>query len=244
MKRVLVILILLACGKTNRLPDEAWGISDYASAGLHIDEPWSAAEYTTAASILKSVTADHRERLPRFRGTKSGPVFDKLLADLPDDRGQPVAERFGAHVQRYDAVNTISKLYVENQFAAVPREYIELSGALLREATVLTRDADAFLASFGPDDPKREVRLAGFAKMKAGYGMMLLGGLLIARESRVPMADRVAMIRHVTAALPTLFPEAPAEAQGNIREAIATLLAAHSRGALHDAVAAAQQAIR
>ncbi|HSD87875.1 MAG TPA: hypothetical protein VLB44_10190 [Kofleriaceae bacterium] len=238
-----VLVLVLACTKTNHneVSAEEWGIADYANVGLHVDRPWAPDDYTIAARVLEQQTAGHRERLPRFHGEKSGVLFTKLVTDLPDDGSAPVQERFTAHFTRGEALNAISKLYVESAYATPSREWIELMGASLREAVVLARMSDAFLASLGPDDPRRDVRLGGLAKMKQGYGGMLLGGLLVGDQTRVPEDDRVAMLTHVTAALPTLFPFCASETQRNIRDVITKQVAAFPAGKLHDAIVAAQQ---
>jgi hypothetical protein len=118
MKRALILLtmLVLACTKpkTNELPREAWSVEDYAKAGLRIDKPWTADDYTTAAKVLQQEAAGHQERLPRFRGVKSGAVFEKLITDLPDDRGVPVRDRFLAHATRGEE-------YLRNSFARVDR---------------------------------------------------------------------------------------------------------------------------
>jgi len=245
MKRwhLVALLLAVACTKSNRLPAEAWGVTDYAGAGLQIDKPWTPGDYAAAAEVLASVTVGHRERLPRFRGKKSGAVLAKLLVDLPHDSAQPVEQRFIAHATRGEALNAIAKLYVPNQLDAPPREWIELMGASLREAVVLETDADAFVASFGPDDPKRANRLEGLEKMKAGNGSMLLGGLLVADQVRLPEDDRVAMLQHVTAALPILFPRTPADTQQQIRDVVAKQVAGFPAGTLRDAAVAAQKAL-
>src|SRR5262245_5854529 len=90
VKRSLVLLLVLACTKmSNQLPAEVWDTNDYAAAGIGIDKPWGVAELGTAALRLEQVAKDHRERLPRFRGAKSGAVFAKLVADLADDSSRP-----------------------------------------------------------------------------------------------------------------------------------------------------------
>lgn len=244
MKRVLVLAMLLACSqpKSNQLPPEAWGVGDYASAGLAIDKPWSAADHVHAAEVLKEQATGHRDRLPRYRGAKSGAVFAKLVEPLPPDADQPLAARFAAHVQRGDAANQLSHLYAENEWAPPTREWVELMGVALREAAILAPLADPFLASFGPEDPSRQVRLDGLAKMKRGYGMMMLGGLMVGGDTRVPEEIRIAMVDHVAAALPVLFPITPAETQGQIREQAKKLVDNLPKGALRDAVIAAQKA--
>jgi hypothetical protein len=247
MKRVLVVLVVLACSckaKTNDLPGEAWSAADYASAGLATDKPWTHADHTRAAAVLAQQTAGHRDRLPRFQGAKSGAVFAKLIATLPPDDDQPIADRFIAHVERYEATNAISKLYVENALAVPTREWIELMGALLRESVVLATAAQPFLASFGPDDPQRDGRLRGLAKMQSGFGQMILGSLLTAGDLRVPEADRLALVEHVNAALPVLLPQAPAETQQQIRTQVTALVDKLPAGKLRDRVREAQAIVK
>lgn len=245
MKHALVLLVLVACGrsKTNQLPAEAWGVDDYAKAGIAIDKPWGADDFTNAATVLAQVTTGHRERLPRYQGPKSGPVFAKLLVPVAQGDDVAIAERFATHGQRAEALNAISKLYVEHEMAPFTRESIELMGAMLAEASALASTADPFLASFGPDDPQREARLGGLAKMKTGYGMMVLGNLMVAGDARVPELDRIALVQHVTTAMPVLFPFVPADTQQLIRKQAVKLVDGLPKGALRDAVVAAKAAI-
>ena len=242
MKRVLVLLIVLACHKSsNELATETWGVRDYAEAGLDIAKPWTSADHAHAAEVLAKVTDGHRDRLPHYRGAKSGAVFDKLIAPLPPDGDRPINERFLVHSDRYNATNAISKLYFKDLLGPTSREGIELFGALLREATILRASAEDFLTTFGPDDPKREVRAEGLAKMNAGYGLMLVGCLQIAADTRQSMDDRVAIVKHVTAALPVLFAAAPAETRQQIRKQLLSL--AQAKGELGVAIASARDTI-
>jgi hypothetical protein len=79
--------------------------------------------------------------------------------------------------------------------------------------------------------------------MKSGFGLMVYGGLMVADQRRLPDDDRVAMLAHVTNALPTMFPFINPATQDKIREVIAKQVAAFPAGRLHDAIVAAQQAI-
>ena len=247
MKRGLILLLLVAIGcsssKPSALPAEAWGVDDYAKVGLRIDKPWAPADYTNAATVLQRETAGHRERLPHFRGAKSGPVFDKIITDLVDDPAASVKDRLGAHMERGEAVNAISKLYLEDPYATPSREWIELNAVGMREAVVLSSLIQPFLDSLGSDDPSREVRLGGVEKMRAGYGQVLLGGLLVADQLRVPKDDRVAMLGHITKVLPALYPTLTPELQRQIRDLIGKQVKAFPAGKLHDAIVAAQQAL-
>jgi hypothetical protein len=244
MKRdaLLVGLVwLVGCGspRANDLPAETWGVAEFAQAGLRIDKPWRPEDLTAAAAVLDA----HRDRLPHFHGARSGEVFAKLVTPLPDDGAAPVTERFHAHMLRGEALNAISKLYLENLLAKPPREFIEVMGAYLGEAAELARLAEPFLATFGPDDPKHQARLDGLAQMKRGYGQMLLGGLLVAEDARVPEADRLAMLGYVTTALPTLLPATEPAVQQRIRDNLANQIDKTSAGAPHDAFVAARRAL-
>ncbi len=246
MERALLVVVtlgLLGCAKTkpNDLPAEAWDVADYAKAGLVIDKPWHPDDLTTAATVLKEQCSDHRERLPHFRGAKSGPVFAKLLAPLADARAASTSDQFAVHAQRGEALNQLSKLYTENLLAAPSREFIEVMGTYLGEAATLAVTADAFVATFGSDDPKHRARLDGLAQMKHGYGEMLRGGLLIAEDTRVPEQDRRAMLGYVSAVMPKLLPFADPATQQTIRDNLAKQ--AETQGPLHEGFVAVQQAL-
>jgi hypothetical protein len=79
--------------------------------------------------------------------------------------------------------------------------------------------------------------------MRSGFGTMILGGLLVADQLGLPEEDRVAMLAHVTQALPALFPVLSPEAQRQIRDLIGKQVAVFPAGKLHDAIVAAQQAL-
>jgi hypothetical protein len=72
---------------------------------------------------------------------------------------------------------------------------------------------------------------------------MLLGAVLVADQTRLSDDDRIAMLEHVTAALPVLFPPAHADTQQRIRDALAKEAAGFPAGRLRDAAAAAQRAL-
>jgi hypothetical protein len=248
MKRALVLLVLLlavACKKTktNDLPEEAWGADDYAAVGLRSDQPWTGADYTRAASVLGEQTKGHRERLPRYQGAKSGALFARLIEPLPPDADKPIGERFVAHMERYHAANAISKLYVENALAVPTREWVELTGVLMREGSALAGMAEELIASFGPDDPKREVRLDGLAKMRRGFGELILGSLLTAGDTRVPEVDRIAAVGHVNTAMPALIPFAEPGTKTQIREQVKRLVDGLPGGKLKQEVRKTQATI-
>src|SRR4051794_24919887 len=129
MMRTCLLVVLLACGPRGA-PPEAWGTADYVAAG--VPDPghaWSSAELTKASAAIAAAAADHDDRLPRFRGARSGAVFARLLEAPADDATRPVAPRLGEHLARYEALNQVQKPYVHG-LATPTREQVELAGAL------------------------------------------------------------------------------------------------------------------
>jgi hypothetical protein len=242
---VLAIALLIGCSKkSNDLPAEAWGVADYTAAGLPApDHTWTLAELAGASKLLVEIGASHPERLPRFDGKLSGVVFARFIEAASADPTMPIDQRVGVHANRYQAINAFSKAYVKNALAAPSREWIELMGALLREAVAIESVTDAFFASLGPDDPTRDTRVAGMAKMRLGWAGMLTGGFLVADNLTVPEPDRIALVHHMTQSLPILFPKVAPEHQQRIREIVRKMVEGHRPGPLRDALATAEQAL-
>lgn len=230
--RALILVALLACGSSksaNDLPPEAWGVEDYAKAGIPaIDHAWTIDEHEAAAAALVKAAEGHPERLPRLQGAKSGPVFARIVEARGDDE-------FVAHARRFEAGNQISKLYMVNEMAAVNAEYLAIMGAMLREAAMLETGGEAFLASFG-DDPSVPARRDGLRKMRSGWGQMLLGGVMILADVRVAEAARLAFAADLRAVFPTIYPKLQPSDQALIRSQLSRLHDGLTSGPLRDAL--------
>jgi len=241
MRWFCLVAVLLAYGFHDARAD-AWGTSDYVAAG--VPDPagaWSSAELKKAVDAIAQAAADHPERLPRYRGAKSGAVFAKLLEAPRDDFAAPITTRLGAHLERFEAVNRASKLYA-NGLGAPPREQIELFSALLHEAVEIGALSGPFLATFSRDDPSLPVRRKGLITFREGVGGMLLGSAMIADNRQVPDADRLVVLGYLADTAPALLPPLPIAAQDSIRAYIDKLVVA-TKGDLHDAAVRLQRAI-
>jgi hypothetical protein len=196
------------------------------------DHIWSNRELTAAAAFL----ASRPGRLPVYPSA----VFARLVEALPDRPDATPEQLIPTHMERYDSLKAIAKLYM----TPIPRrESIELLGALLREAVVLEGALAPFLASLGPNDPQRDVRMEGLKKWHVGTTGMAMGALLVADDRRVPREDRRAMVSYLRRALPALYPGFPATDQQWIRRQLAALIAAVGPGPLYEELVAAQRAL-
>ena len=248
MRWLLVMAILFACGvpaaraETGDAKADAWGTKDYVAAG--VPDPvhaWSPPELGKAVDAIAQAAADHAERLPRYRGAKSGKVFARLIEVPPEDMSVPVPDRMIAHLQRYEAMNKASKWYA-NGLGPPPREQIELFAVLLHESVVLTGLVGPFMATFARDDPSLPVRREGLLKFREGVAGMLLGSAMIADNLKVPDADRLVVFRYLEDTAPSLLPTLSAEQQAPFRSYIGRLAAA-TKGDLHTAAVRVQRAI-
>jgi hypothetical protein len=246
MKRILLTLVTLIAGCGNRgssLPAEAWGTADYVAAG--VPDPghaWTDVEVVTASHAIQRESADHRERLPRYRGAKSGAVFARLVeAPAPDDPAIAIVERFKGHMERGEALNALSKLYGFGRNPVPSRDEIELFGAMLREMATEMALIDPFLASLGPDG-RTPARLGGLEQARRGAGGMVTGALMIVDGAGLALDDKRALVQHLTPALPSLFAQLLPDTQHDVRGRLAALVDA-TDGPLHDDLVAAQRAL-
>lgn len=236
---VTVVLVLTA----RPASAEEWATRDYVAAGVpDPGRPWSTAELQQAVDAIARAAADHPERLPRHRGASSGPVFARLVEERTDDKTAPIGARFAAHTERVGALTQAFKLYGDGVSRPPVREQFELMHAMLREAMVIGALSDPFLATFRADDPSLPTRRDGLAKLGLGVGGMLLGSILMSADRRVPLADRLVLLRYISDAAPSLFPKVPATFQESIRTTLAKLVEG-TTGELHDAAVRVQRSI-
>jgi hypothetical protein len=245
VKQLLFVMIVAigACSTTtspNALPAEAWDVGDYTKAGVPSpDATWTAEQHETAATALETAVAGaaNRGRLPRLGGARSGPVFARI-AEKPqiDDVLLDPVNAFGVHLRRFNASDRIGKLYLVNDAAAPPVEYIALFGAQLAEAALLEPGAAQILALTPADAPEHAARVEGHGQMREGWGAMLLGGTMMLADVRVPETARIGLAKDLREPLQTLFPKLQPQAQTLIKKQLQALHEHMRSGVLHDAL--------
>lgn len=225
MKRLLLLLALAACqGKREAPAEPPVTVLDYTRDGVPApDHAWSIADHGTAAKALATLASDHRERLPR----QGSIVFARMIEPGTFDDSLPIEQRLGQHVERFQAAIDLSKLYNKSGMELPNTEWIELIAVALHEAAAMSKLVDPYFQSLPADDPQRQVRLDGLARMRAGWSGMLQGGLLVADNSLVAVRDRVRMLAAIEDAMPALFPLLDVEDQAGVRD-LATKLAGSS----------------
>jgi hypothetical protein len=147
-----------------------------------------------------------------------------------------------AHFERYRALADAGDLYGAIARRSMPREWIELYGVVLSEAAALERLPQPFIAALAPGDPRLPDRRAMIAKLREGTGKMLMLHLVVAIGDNVAVGERIAALRNLTQAAPTMLPVISPRIARAIRKDV-TRLAGVTRGELHDAVVRLQRAI-
>ncbi|NVB78884.1 MAG: hypothetical protein HOV81_10850 [Kofleriaceae bacterium] len=217
MKRLLLLLLALAAcqGKRETPVEPAYTALEYTRAGVPApDHVWSVAEHGTAATALATIVDGHRERLPRATSA----VFARMIELGTFDDSLPIDQRLGQHVDRFQAAIELSRLYNKDGAELPSTEWIELMTVALHEAATMSKLVDPYFQSLPADDPQRQVRLDGLAKMRAGWSGMLQGGLLVADNNLVAVRDRVRLLAAIEDAVPALFPLLPAADQAGVRD--------------------------
>jgi hypothetical protein len=220
-----------------------WGTSDYVAAGVpDLARPWSTAEIRKAVDAITRASAGHPERLPRHRSASSGAVFAKLLELPPQDRTASVDAQVVAHFERYRALADAGDLYGAVARQAMPREWIELYGAVLHEAVALEQLSGPFIAALAPGDSRLPERRAMVAKLHASTGKMLMLQLVVAIGDNVAVAERIAALHNLTDTAPAMLAVIEPRFAHALRNDVKTLAGA-TRGDLHDAAVRLQRAI-
>jgi hypothetical protein len=234
VKWLVLVVALAACQGKREAPESTYGSLDYTREGVPaLDHAWTPEEHVAAASAIAKLADGHVERLPRFGKGRSGAVFDHMIAIGPFDDALSIEARLGQHADRFQAAIDLSKLYNKDGMQLPNTEWIELIAVALHEASSISQLVDPYFESLPADDPSRDARLAGVAKMRAGWSGMMQGGLLVAANNLVPEHDRVRMLEAIEDAMPVLYPLLPTADQAGIRD-LATKLVTGTSGAIHD----------
>jgi hypothetical protein len=242
MRYCFLVAFTLACGSPHASP-EAWGTSDYVAAGVPDPaQPWTTAGIEKASDVIAQAATGHADRLPRYKGPKSGTVFARLVAAPADEQAASPTAQLGTHLVRFEALNKASKLYA-NGLLPPPREQIEIFDALLHEAAAISALSEPFLASFSADDPSLPARRAGLDKFYTGVGGMLLGSVMIADNRGVGEDNRLVVFRYLADTAPALLPRIPADQQQQIRSYVGKLVEATS-GKIHNAAVRLNDALK
>lgn len=235
MRWLVLLLALAACQDKRAAPaGSTYAAADYAREGVPaIDHAWTPAEHAQAALAIAKLAAGHEERLPRSGKGGSGAVFERMIEIGPFDDSLAIDARLGQHADRFEVAIALSKLYNKGGMELPNTEWIELMAVALHEASSISQLVDPYFKSLPADDPQREARLAGVAKMRAGWSGMIQGGLLVAANNLVAERDRMRMLEAIAEAMPVLYPLLAARDRTGVRD-LAAKLATGTTGSIHD----------
>jgi hypothetical protein len=173
------------------LEDRSLTAEEYATLGMPAHERlWSYVDMTNAAKVLTDIAGRDASQLPRFRSSKSGAVFDRLVSKenlgLLRNKTLPLSVRMPSGLEFLQAANNVNKLYLTGflQGKVGNDEMTEMTGLVLRMSSMMTELVGEFVPTLDKNDPKYPTRLKGLQQMKAGMGTVMQGVLMQISEPK------------------------------------------------------------
>ncbi|HVV88058.1 MAG TPA: hypothetical protein VHE35_33690 [Kofleriaceae bacterium] len=223
-------------------------------AACHRERPFGPADRLWRLDDFRRLAATEGcGPLPRYGSPQFARMTDLGALDVIDPPGRPVAERMATLVDFVDVERTLLKRYA--MACGDPASALAVATTNLELYARLLPLTEAFLATFPPDDPSRDVRLQGLDEMKEGVVDSATGAALMVRGNHYakPLRDVGHRLGTVLATLrAALAPGALDGAIGNLDvpaddddDASRRALREELRAALHLAATAdAQQPMR
>ena len=208
--------------------DKSLSMDELLKAGFPAhDRDWVSTDVRAAAEILNAIAAKDATQLPRYRSERSGRAFERLTADANLDiyrnKTLPLSQRLLGAIEHLNSMNQVLKAYIEafTRQNVGDSEVIELLGAQLRSAVVMTSLTDEFLPTLDKNDPKYPARMEGLKTMKGGMAQMVFGTLITLTESEAYRpAERKRLIGHMQGTFPKILPALLEDSRTEARQQI------------------------
>lgn len=176
-----------------------------------------------AAARLEVLVARHPEQLPRYRSSKSGRIFARIVdsenQNLLRSRSYHVRVRAGWTLKYLKSYGTLIRLYTNA--AATQKvggeDLFEIERACLHFAPVLTALADELGRTLSPYEPNYQVRKDGLRKMQAGQALLVAGTIQSLQDHRpFSVATRLRLLESCRETFPIVVPRLSATQQKEI----------------------------
>jgi hypothetical protein len=209
--------------------DRSLGLEQYVELGVPSAEgSWDGEDYVLAAQALAAIAQKNPAELPRYRSTRSGPLFARLTAFENVDAIEKLEVAPLARVQLagsvMEPVSQILMLYIgANESGSFATEMIELQSFITHAAAEMMEAIDRVPVS---GIRNREAFESGMAQIRTGVGSVVLGALTTLSERKVYSdEDRLRFLGTLKQDLPRLVPQLASTAQKEVPARLETLLA-------------------
>jgi hypothetical protein len=204
--------------------DRSLTIEAYLQLGMPSpDREWNSEDYEQAVIVLKSLATQNPLKLPRYDSKVSGKMFQRIVSRenlaVMLNRNLPLNTRFPLVFGYLDGVKKTLLVYYEpaTRGVTMDTELVEVMGLLLKAGQESLGLANEFVATIPKDDPKLEVRMQGFAKMKIGLVGTFDGAILSLSEKKAYRTSaRIRLCGYLQETLPSVIGEFPATVQTEI----------------------------
>jgi hypothetical protein len=210
--------------------DPSLTAAEYEALGVPAaDRTWGATEYEATVVALTKLIVSHPERLPRRGSSKSGSVFERIVAPgnltaiVKSNHPIEVRVTMGRNVVVHQL--EILALYQSAEDKYAGAEIADLVGVELRGATAVTLLVQEWVTATPLSDPARDAKIEGSERLKAKLGIILAGVLqsLVARGNVQP-ADRLRLAGTVEELWPVLYPLVPQNGRKELPGALRKLI--------------------
>lgn len=210
--------------------DRSLGLAQYVELGIPSAEgSWDGEDYVLAAQALAAIAQKNPAELPRYRSTRSGPLFARLTAFENVDAIEKLEVAPLARVQLagsvMEPVSQILMLYIganatSGSFAT---EMIELQSFISHAAAEMMEAIDRVPLT---GIRNREAFESGMAQIRTGLGSVVIGALTTLSERKVYSdEDRLRFLGTLKQDLPRLVPQLASTTQKEVPARLETLLA-------------------
>jgi hypothetical protein len=193
--------------------DSSLDVAAYVAAGVPSpDRDWAGSDMERAAEALTAIVAADPDALPQHGSARSGQLFDRIVSagdlGIVQNEQLSVHQRLGQAITLQEAQRRILMLYLRalEQRQTSGRNLIELVGASLRTSAVIFTLAEAFMATFSPDDPSYAARQSGMDQMRSGFATSLSGALdTLTEAENFSLVDRQRLAEILESVMPDLI---------------------------------------
>ncbi len=215
----------------------AWAVEDasltaveYESLGMPAaDRTWGATEYEAAASALGKLAASNPERLPRRGSSKSGAVFERIVAQSNltaiATASLPLETRVNMAASLMKGQAPILGTYLGVAEKMTGAEVTDLMGFQLRTAVAVTLLVQEMVMEMSLFDPARDARIDDYERMTAGLAKILAGVLQALMErGDCQVSDRLRLASTVAELWPVFLEVLPKGARKELPAALRRMI--------------------
>ncbi len=210
--------------------DPSLTAAEYEALGVPAaDRTWGTAEYEAAAAALGKLAASNPERLPRRGSSKSGAVFERIVAPgnltAITTASLPFETRVTMGGGLVKSMLPILETYLRAKEKMTGAEAIDLMGFQLRSAVAVTLLVQEMVMEMSLFDPTRDARIDDYERLSAKLAKILAPVLQVLMErANYQASDRLRLASTVEELWPVVLEMLPKGARKELPAALRRMI--------------------